>query len=242
MIPQPCASRVDIGLLLETPLFHGLQEKDLESICRKGVCCSVDSGSFFFYQGDPPERIYALLEGRIKLIQNNPEGEQVLIRIIGPYTLFGALVMTSATEYPLSAQASEPSFAIYWSRDVILQVVQQYPILALNTVQMMSEHAHELQERFTQLATERVERRLARTLLRLANQTGRKTPEGVLIDMPLTRKDLAEMIGATLFTVSRLLKKWEQEGLVSSKRESITIRFPHGLVSIAEDFNDQSPE
>lgn len=88
---------------------------------------------------------------------------------------------------------------------------------------------------FEQDPAERVERRIARTLLRLVRQSGRKVSEEVLIDIPLSRQDLAEMNGTTLFTVSRTLSQWEQQGLIQAGRERIVIVMPHGLVSIAED-------
>jgi CRP-like cAMP-binding protein len=109
------------------------------------------------------------------------------------------------------------------------------PKLALNAVRMMADHVLEFQERFSQLATERVERRLARSILRLASQAGRKIEDGVLIDLPLSRQDLAEMNGTTLYTVSRIMSQWEEQGLVRLGRERVVIRFPHGLVRIAED-------
>ena len=235
----PCYP-VDTKLLVQTVQFQGLENKEMELICRDGKCCYIPTGGFIFYQGDPAQRIYAILKGWLKLVQNNPEGEQVIIRLIGPTTFFGVVALTQNSEYLLSAQATEESTVIYWTRDEFLMWIRKVPTLALNAFHMMADHAHELQDRFTQLATERVERRLARTLLRLARQTGRKVPNGVLIDMPLTRKDLAEMIGASLFTVSRLLKKWEDQGIVTSKRKSITIRYPHGLVCIAEDTSNPS--
>ena len=102
-------------------------------------------------------------------------------------------------------------------------------------MKLMAGQAQDIQERYRQLATERVERRLARTLIRLAAQAGKKIPDGVLIDLTLTRQDLAEMSGTTLFTVSRILSAWEDKGLVLLGRERVVIRFPHGLVIIAED-------
>ena len=76
---------------------------------------------------------------------------------------------------------------------------------------------------------------MARTLLRLARQTGQRTDEGVLLDLPLSRQDLGEMTGTTLYTVSRIVSSWEQQGFVQTGRERIVIRDPHGLVTIAED-------
>ena len=85
------------------------------------------------------------------------------------------------------------------------------------------------------MATERVEQRIARTLARLANQIGRQTETGILIDAPLTRQDLAEMTGTTLFTVSRTLKAWERDGILEVGREKVTIADPHRLVVLGED-------
>jgi CRP-like cAMP-binding protein len=107
--------------------------------------------------------------------------------------------------------------------------------LALNGLRMVAQRFRDLQRRYKELATERVERRVARTLLRLTRQTGKRTAEGVLLDLPLSRQDLGELTGTTLYTVSRILSRWEQEGLIITGRERVTVRKPHGLVSIAED-------
>jgi len=93
----------------------------------------------------------------------------------------------------------------------------------------------ELQSRQQALVTGRVEQRIALILLKLAAQAGKKTPEGVLIDLALTRQDIAEMSGTTLFTVSRTLNEWERQGMLKIGRERVVIREPHGLVKIAED-------
>jgi CRP-like cAMP-binding protein len=102
-------------------------------------------------------------------------------------------------------------------------------------LRLVADRFHDLQDRYRELATERVERRVARALLRLARQAGKRTDEGVLLDLPLSRQDLGEMTGTTLYTVSRILSGWEQNGLILSGRERIIIRRPHELVIIAED-------
>jgi len=79
-----------------------------------------------------------------------------------------------------------------------------------------------------------VEQRVAGTLVRLARQAGKRVRSGILIDIHLSRQDLAEMTGTTLYTVSRILSRWEQEGLVELGRERVVIRNGHGLVEIAE--------
>ena len=102
-------------------------------------------------------------------------------------------------------------------------------------MRLLAQHFTDLQDRYRELATERVERRVARALLRLVRQAGKRTEEGVHIDIPLSRQDLAEMTGTTLYTVSRILSEWEQKGLVNSGRERVTLRQAHEIMLIAED-------
>ena len=73
-----------------------------------------------------------------------------------------------------------------------------------------------------EMTSEQVEQRVARAMLRLVQQSGRKTADGIEIDFPITRQDIAEMTGTTLHTVSRLLSRWEDEGLVRGGREKVT--------------------
>jgi CRP/FNR family transcriptional regulator, nitrogen oxide reductase regulator len=224
-----------IEFLSKLDMFLGLHRRDLEVILSEAREISFDQGSYVFYQDDPVERVFVLKSGRVKLYQVSDDGQQVLMRVMTPGMMFAAISIVEGAVYPVSAEAAEASQVIYWSQETMLRLIERFPPLAINSLKILAGHVRDFQNRYRELATERVERRLARTVLRLASQTGRKTEEGVLIDIPLTRQDLAEMSGTTLFTVSRILSQWEGQGLVSTGRERLVVRFPHGLVSIAED-------
>jgi len=228
-------SSADQAAIAAENLFKGLSEAELALVYDITRIRLVNADEFIYHQGDPSAHVYFLLEGRVKLGQVTTDGQQVLLRILGPRSLFAILALTSSTPYPISAQTAEPSRLAYWSKGDLKALVLRIPLLAINSMDIMSAYVQEYQDRFRELATERVERRLARTLLRLASQSGQKKPEGILIDIPLTRQSLAEMIGATLFTVSRILSQWESQQIVQSGRERITIRAPHQLVLIADD-------
>ncbi len=221
--------------LRQVAFFAGLGDAELEAIGAAATLRKVAQDGYYFFQGDPAERIFVLVSGRVKLTQASPDGQQVLLRIAGPHSLFGGVALVQADVYPVSAQSADDSAALTWPRIAMLSWVERSPALAINAMKLMAGQAQDIQERYRQLATERVERRLARTLIRLAAQAGKKVSEGVLIDLTLTRQDLAEMSGTTLFTVSRILSAWETKGLVSLGRERVVIRYPHGLVVIAED-------
>jgi CRP-like cAMP-binding protein len=235
---SPTLSAADQDLLRKIDLLNGLSDQDLSLVFAAARRIKVREGEYFFMQGDPTRMMYVLVQGRVKLNQITPDGQQVLLRIITPPALFGAVAITQRPVYPVSALAAEDSSAVGWIKEDLMKIVATIPQLALNALNFMAAQITDFQDQFRQLATERVERRLARVLLRLAGQTGKRVEEGVLIGLPLTRADLAEMIGATLYTVSRILSQWESQGLVVCGRERVVVRYPHGLVSIAEDLPD----
>ena len=226
---------VPLDEIKQIPLFQGVPQHDISRLVQAAHRKRLQAGEFFFLQDDFAERMYVLLQGRVKLTQVGPDGQQVLIKVVTPVNLFALVAMTTAESYLVTAQAAEDSQAIYWTRQELMDFVLQVPQMALNAMRIMAEQLQEIQERFRQVTTERVERRLAHTLIRLAAQTGKRVDEGILIDLTLTRQDLAEMSGTTLYTASRMLSRWEEQELVIADRERVIIRNPHGLAKIVQD-------
>ena len=224
-----------IEYLEKSELFKGLDRAALLEVARAGRKRSVRAGGHFFRQGDRAAAQYILLEGSVKLTQITPEGHQVLLRVAGPGEVFAAIAVLEDARYPVTAQATTPCRALAWDTASMLDLMSRYPELAINALRVMARRVQEFQDRYRELATERVEQRIARALTRLARQAGRRTGDGVLIDLALTRQDIAEMTGTTRFTISRTLAEWEQRGIVSVGRERIIITQPHALVTIAED-------
>lgn len=223
------------SLLSNAFLFHGLGPDDLRRIVRAAHTRTVHRDEFFFHQGDAATTLYILIDGEARLLQITPEGNQVLLRFIAPGEMFGGVAFLGEAAYPASAQAVSECAAASWDGETIKRLMEQCPPLAFNAMRHMAGVIEELQDRVRELSTERVERRIANALLRLVQQTGQKTPEGVLIALPLSRQDLAEMTGTTLYTVSRTLSRWEQDGIIDAGRERVLIRVPHRLVAIAHD-------
>jgi CRP/FNR family transcriptional regulator, nitrogen oxide reductase regulator len=221
--------------LKNSGLFEGLDGEALQAVYAVRKEERHGPGEFFFFQGDPADAVYILAEGQVKLLQLTPDGQQVILRMIAPYTLFGVVGTVKNAAYPVTAEAIENCRAMRWTQTSLQELITRYPQIAQNAMQMMAGHVQEFQDRLREMATERVERRVARALLRLVRAAGKKTAEGIEIAMPLSRQDLAEMSGTTLFTTSRILSDWERRGLVKAGRERVIVIKPHGLVQIAED-------
>ena len=225
----------DSGLLAKAELFNGIDGAAVAEISRMASHKRASKGEVVFEQGDPAGACHVLVEGRVKVTQLTPDGQQVVIRFIGPGEMFGCIAVFVGGDYPGTATAVTDSQMLAWDGRKMGMLMERYPGIAVNALAIVGKRLLALQSRYRELATERVERRIARAILRLARQAGKRVEEGVLIDFPLSRQDVAEMTGATLHTVSRILSAWEQQGLIASGRQRITIRRPHGLVSIAED-------
>ncbi len=116
----------------------------------------------------------------------------------------------------------------------------QFPSFGANTYKTVGTRLQDTHTRVVEMATEQVEQRVAHALLRLLEQTGKKTDEGILIDFPISRQDIAEMTGTTLHTVSRLLSAWEDKGLIRSGRQKVTVVDPHKLMLVANGRSERS--
>jgi CRP-like cAMP-binding protein len=222
-------------LIRQSSLFRDASSEIYEQVLALGVTRSVEEDGFFFLQGDAAAHAYVLLEGRVKMIQLTPSGQQITMRMMTPGQTYGGVaILHPEAGYPATAQAVEDSTAMAWDTATLREMAALEPTISRNVMQLMHGYITELQERQQALVTERVEQRIARILLKLAAQSGKKVDEGVLIDLPLTRQDVAEMSGTTLYTVSRTLNEWERSGLLKIGRERVIIREPHGLVRIAD--------
>lgn len=227
-----------IEILQGVRLFQELDVAALEDILQYAQSRTAEEGSFFFMEGNPARHLYVLLEGRVKLTQVTPDGQQVILEYASANQAIAVLALLEEIRYPVSAEAAEDSKALAWDRESLDLLMKRHPQIAINALHVVVQHTKEFQRQVRDLSTKRVARRIASTLTRLARQAGTKVKEGVLIDLPLTRQDIAEMSGTTLYTVSRVLRKWEEQGLIRSSRAQITITSPHGLVTIAEDFDN----
>jgi CRP-like cAMP-binding protein len=224
----------DRSVLNTVPVFRGLDDAALDAALAAARPRFVPKSMAVFEQGDPADSFFVLVDGRLKVSQTTPAGQQVVLRYIGPGEFFGCVAVAGQGEYPGTATAVVDSVALGWDAAASKQLMERFPKFAMNALGTMGTRVQEAHARMREMATEQVEQRVARAVLRLASQAGQRAEEGVRIEFPLSRQDIAEMTGTTLHTVSRILSRWEHDGLIDSGRQRLTIRKPHALVSIAE--------
>jgi CRP-like cAMP-binding protein len=113
----------------------------------------------------------------------------------------------------------------------------KYPALATNALRAVGSRLQDAHARVIELTNEEVERRIARTLLRLAEQAGRNVERGIEIEIPLRRQDVGQLTGTTLHSVSRVLSAWEQKGLICTDHQRIVLCNSGALGAIADGNN-----
>jgi len=215
-------------------LFVDIEEDKLSDVFNFGDRRVYESGETLFREGDPALRSYLVIEGRLKLSKLHEDGKEAIVRYINPGEITAAVSVFNGKNYPVTAQAVGHSMVVGWDRETMLEIMTAYPQIAINLLGTVVERLDDIQNRYLELQTERVEQRIARSLLRIMKQSGRKTEEGILIDFRLSRQDLADYAGTTLYTASRTLSSWEQRGWIVSGRERIVVADPHALVTFAE--------
>lgn len=219
----------------EIPLFNSLSEAERHAVltlaCRKRIA----RGSAFFRENDSGGDCHLLLSGQIKVVQTTAAGDQVVVRFVGPGEIFGCPAILGSQVYPGSAEALTDSEAAVWDAASLTKAMLATPRLAVNALEILGARLLDTQARLREMATERVERRVARALLRLMRQSGRPAADGIEIGFPLSRQDLAEVTGATLHTVSRILAGWEQQGILGGGRQRVVIRDADRLTGLADD-------
>jgi CRP-like cAMP-binding protein len=224
-----------VAFLGGAPLFGQLPQAVLEQVAARLRVKRVSRGGFVFLEGTPASSLNLLARGRVKVIRETDDGQEVILRLIQPGEIFGGAGGWGEATYPASARAQEDAVVLQLPAESFSDLITHQPAFALAVIHELGQRLRTAEARIRDLQTQRVERRIARALLRLANKTGVKTETGIELGGPLTRQDLAELAGTTLSTASRTLSAWDQQGIVAAGRERVTIVRPHQLVSIAED-------
>lgn len=229
---------LDRSLISDLPIFATLDGEALDDILGRARTQLFTRSTSVFTQDEAAHSFFVLLHGRLRVTQVTPEGQQIVMRFVGPGEIFGVAMALRRATYPATATAVVDSLALAWPSAAWAPLVAAYPPLAVNALQTMGARLQEAQTRLREISTEEVERRIAHAVLRLAAESGRETADGLLIDFPLSRQDLAEMTGTTLHTVSRIVSAWEHRGLVEGGRQRIVVRDLRGLEGLVEALPD----
>lgn len=225
------AERVDA--MCASALFAGLSPQECLKIASSASARKFARDELLFMQGQPVRNLVLIQTGSVKLTQLSPSGNEVIIWMNGESDAVGVDVESPSCNHTCSARAMEECRALTWEYSRVQSLLVEYPQMRKNINRILANKLQELEERFREVATEKVAKRLAMTLFRLLKCVGKESQEGIRIS--LSREELAQMVGTTLFTISRILSRWSDEGVVVPRREAVVVRDVKRLLTAGDE-------
>lgn len=202
-------------ILRQSSIFHTLNDDELTELSRLAIEHRFAPDEFIFWEGDTPDWFYIIAEGKVKVLKYSSSGKEFIIAFFEPGEMFGEVAVFEDKPYPASAQAIAETKVLGIKRDDLLSFLINRPRVALKIINVLGGRLRDAHSRLRDLAGERVEQRLARTLLMLSAKLGP--------NLPFTRQELADMAGTTTETAIRILSQLKDRGIIRSVRGRIII-------------------
>ncbi len=212
-----------VETLKKSEIFSSLKDEELNKTSMFFEKITFKNDEIIFVEGDPSDKFYIVAEGNVKILKHSLAGKDIILEIMSTGDVFGGVAVLDKKPYPASAQAMESTTVIRISRQNLLKIMEEYPILKLEIVKYFSDKLRDAHEMLKNIATERVERRIASLLLKLSEKVGVEESGYTKIDFQLTRQEISEMVGTTVETCIRTMSKFQKNRMVKSENGRISI-------------------
>ncbi len=230
--PSSACSNIQVAFLQRATLFEGLTLVECAEVASTARERRFSRRQTIFREGEALRSVFVLISGRVKMTQHSYSGVEVIQRLHGRGEVVGTVGFARESEHLLSAQALDECHLFEWDAMRFESFEKRFPALRRNAMFILADRLATHEERFVELATEQVANRLARILIRLLERTGPSAKGPVRID--LSQEELAQMIGTTVFSVSRVLCDWEQHAIIQTKRKAVLVRNSQQLIHLTE--------
>lgn len=208
---------------LHDSLFHGLNEEDIGRINNHKICITYKKGQNIFYEGTRPTGLYCMNGGKVKVVKNNIQGKEYILYISKPGDFLGYRALLSDEFYTATATVLEDAKICFIPKDSFFDVLQKNPVFMKKVVRAVCHEMGIMEERMSELAHKSVRERLAANLIMLKETYGMEGDGSFLIDLALSREDLASIVGTATETVIRLLSEFKTDGLITFEGKKIRV-------------------
>lgn len=220
-------------LLGKLEIFRRLSVEDRSRLAEAAQQVEFAKGERIFLEGDASDILYTVVRGRVKVFKTTSAGSDVILEIFGPGAPIGAVAVFEGNPYPASAIAHQEAACLAIPRDTFFRLLEEHPSMVRGLLVSLTGRLMELTRRLAERTGGRVEQRLARFLLKLAEEMGRPTADGISIPLPLARQDLADLTGTTIETAIRVMSRWNKQGIVRTESGGFTILDRQALEEVA---------
>ena len=219
--------------LARTALFGALDPEDLDRLAGMARSLAFDDGAAVFRKGDPSRSLYVIVAGRLKIASGSADGREMVMNLLGPGDAFGEVALLDGGGRTADAVCIEPLRVLAFDRSDLIPFLEAKPSLMLRMLVALAERVRWISTSYEDSTFLSVRVRMAKRLLRLAEDFGVDTPAGVRITVALPQRELASHIGVTRETISRLLQDWQGDGLIVVNRGMILLPNKARLAAVA---------
>ncbi|MCG8636435.1 MAG: Crp/Fnr family transcriptional regulator [Desulfobacterales bacterium] len=198
-------------------IFENLEPADIKALSHEALRKKSAKGESLFLQGDPADDMFLIKGGRIKLSKVLEDGTELMLDIRKAGDFVGENMFSEEGVYPVSAVCLEDTLTCSFSRKQFEELVLKHPKVGLQIIKTLSERISSLTDRVGSLAVANIEDRLYRVLTNVAKEHGTQSPQGIVIQFPLTHEDLGFLTGAHRVSITRAMKALKEEGKIILK-------------------------
>ena len=200
-------------------LFNGLPSDQIEALAMIAIENSFIKGENIFSEDEQATGFYVVIAGRVKVFKLSSEGREQILHIFGPGEVFGEVPVFAGKKYPASADALEQGRTLFFPRDSLIWLIEKNPSIALNMLAVLSRRLRSFTSMIDDLSLREVPGRLARHLLYLSEQKQNSHD----LELNITKGQLASLLGTIPETLSRILTKMTEQGIIESDGRKIRI-------------------
>jgi CRP-like cAMP-binding protein len=219
-------------VLARTDLFGNLAPADLEAIAAKGMVRTYPKGQILFYQQDPGESLYVILEGRVKAFVTSEDGAELNLGMFESPSILGEVALVDGGPRSASAEVVAPTKLLVFTRATFVSLLGEHPALVEAYLCMLGKLIRRLQDRTEDLVFLDLHGRVAKLLLSFAENAD-AGPEGTVLDLKVTQGELAAMVAGSRPTVNQILKTFEGRGYLTVAGRQIIVKNPDALRRLA---------
>jgi CRP-like cAMP-binding protein len=194
-------------LLARVPTFCRLDERELDALLQVAHGKRVRSGDELFHKGDPGSEVFVILSGRLKVVTNSPDGDDIVFGLMDPGEVFGELGLLGGGVRTATVSALEDCELMVLDRRAFLPVLRSHPEVAAKLLEVLAERLRRISEFVEDTDSLNRPARLAKKLLALAQNYGKETGDGVRIDLQLSQTVLGDMVGTTRESINKQVRR-----------------------------------
>lgn len=210
--------------LKNVPLFSDFSEEELDKLLAISKERSYPKDAVIFQKDEIGNFFFLICSGRVKVILETEEGKEGILSILYPTEFFGEMSLLDGEPRSASIVALENTSVLLINRDDFLRLLYRHPEIALKILKTLSLRLRKANRQIETLMFLDAPGRIARTLIDIAEEKGIKREDGIFIDLEFTRQELGNLIGVSRETTIRVLKSFEEEGIISIERNHIIIK------------------